>query len=276
MKRLAPLALSLLLATGAFAQRGGMRGGFGGGMGRGGFHGGGGFRGGGFHGGGFHGGFPRGGFVHGGFRGVHGGFVRGHVGVAAPFGFGFNNGFVNPLFFNRALSHKAFFSPGFGFGFHNGFGFNNAFFDGGFGFGGFGFPIAVGGMYAYDPFYTYPYYPAEPNITVIGAPAQPSPPVVVQAYTPPQPVHSSIKEYGPAETPREPQASRAATGSEIYLLAFKDGVIRAALAYWMEGDTLHYVGTDRKPHEVPLTSINRDFSAQLNRERNVPFRLPAP
>ncbi len=271
MRRLAPLALGLLLAAGAYGQRGGMgmgRGGFGGGMGRGGFVGGGIGRGG-FHGGGF----ARGGFVHGGIP--RGGFVHGRVGVFAPFGFGFHNGFVNPLFAARAFQHAAFFNPGFGFG----FGFNDGFWGGGLGFGGWGgYPIYAGGLYANDPFYNYPYYPAEPNITVIGAPAQPAPPVVIQSYVPapapPQPVHSSIKEYEPGEPPRE--VARGTSGSEIYLLALKDGVIRAALAYWVEGDTLHYVGTDRKNHQVALTSVNRDFSAQLNRERRVPFRLPEP
>ncbi len=101
--------------------------------------------------------------------------------------------------------------------------------------------------------------------------------MVVQAYQPPpppEPVHSSIKEYGSSAAPATREAARETTGSEIYLLAFKDGVIRASLAYWVEGRTLHYVGTDHKNYQVPLTSVNRDLSAQLNRERGVTFRLP--
>ena len=237
MKKLAPLALGLLLATGAFAQRGGMRGGFGGGrIGGGGGH---------IGGGGF-----RGGIVAGG-GGFHGGFVS-HGG-----GFGFHSGVFssNPFVFNR------------GFGFRSGFGF---------GFG-WGLPVYAGGYW--DPFYSgygygygYPYAPG-PNVTVIGAPyAEPAPPVVVQAYAPPPPpapAHPSVREYGTPEP--VPQNE---TRSQLYLLAFKDGTIRAAVAYWVDGDTLHYVDPNHKQREAPLASIDREFSRQLNRERRVTFRLP--
>jgi hypothetical protein len=39
------------------------------------------------------------------------------------------------------------------------------------------------------------------------------------------------------------QASNQSSGddSPIYLIAFKDPVIRAAIAYWVEGKTLHYI-----------------------------------
>lgn len=207
--------------------------------------------------------------------------MRGHVGgFRGSIGFRSGFGLRNPLFFNRSLSHRAFFNRGFGGGF-GGFGFG--------GFGGFGvpyaWPIYVGGVYTNDPFYDYPYYPAQPNITVIGAPyaAEPAPPVVItQAYAPPPPppspiVRPSIREYGPPEREPEPAGETAATAApQIYLVAFKDGVIRPALAYWVDGGTLHYVGRDRKQYQAPLTSLDREFSLQLNRERRVPFRLPEP
>ena len=286
MRRLAPLALGLLLAAGAYAQRGGMGGGRGGmgggGMGRGGMGG---------------GGMGRGGFVGAAAVSAAAGSYMAASDPAAscvatwasppPSASAFTTRCSSAgrsrirrssapasesasvlrlqqglLGRRRRLGRRLRLGRRFGYG-------------------GYGYPLYVGGGYgggyAYDPFYSYPYYPAEPNITVIGAPyaAQPAPPVVVQAYTPPpQPVQSSIKEYAPGEAPRE--VARGTSGSEIYLLAFKDGVIRAALAYWVEGGTLHYVGSDRKNHEVPLTSINRDFSEQLNRERRVSFRLPEP
>ena len=63
-------------------------------------------------------------------------------------------------------------------------------------------------------------------------------------------------------------------GSPIYLIAFKDQNIRAAAAYWVNGQTLHYVTLEHEERQVPLTSIDRDLSMRLNRERHVQFQLP--
>jgi hypothetical protein len=237
------------------AQRGGggMRGGggFGGGM-RGGGFGGGGFRGGGgFVGGGFRGGGFRGGFVGGGFRG---GFNR----------FGFRG-------FNRF----------------------------GFGFGGWGWPVVWGGGYwpSYssgwgDP-YDYPgAYPASyaaPAMTSYYPAAYPAQQPaanpgnnVVVVYPPmasadsPSPLIREYDQYG-QEIRRAPAAvdnsASASGGSPIYLIAFKDRSIRAANAYWVEGNILHYVTIDHQQREASLDNIDRALSEQLNRERRVAFSL---
>lgn len=62
----------------------------------------------------------------------------------------------------------------------------------------------------------------------------------------------------------------------IYLLAFTDHVIRAAAAYWVDGKTLHYLTLEYEQKQGPLETVDRDLSLQLNRERRVPFSLPAP
>jgi len=62
----------------------------------------------------------------------------------------------------------------------------------------------------------------------------------------------------------------------IYLIAFKEDQIRAALAYWVENGTLYYVTRQGKREQAPLDSLDREFSEQLNRERGLEFRLPAP
>jgi hypothetical protein len=128
----------------------------------------------------------------------------------------------------------------------------------------------------YPPFnpgsWAWPMYPAmapppeppSPAVTVI-YPA-PSAPVVVYNETPPR---------RPARRAR-PAAQPPVYGSPIYLIAFQDGQIRAAAAYWVEGDTLHYIGRDRAARAAPLDTVDRDLSLQLNRERRVPFRLPDP
>ncbi len=59
----------------------------------------------------------------------------------------------------------------------------------------------------------------------------------------------------------------------VYLLAFKNGSIQAAYAYWVEGNTLHYVTTQGSHNRATLDLIDKDLSDQLNRERNVEFSL---
>jgi hypothetical protein len=60
----------------------------------------------------------------------------------------------------------------------------------------------------------------------------------------------------------------------LYLVAFRDGVIRAATAYSVEGETLRYVTDQNEQHSAPLSTVDKERSEQLNRERRVEFRLP--
>lgn len=262
MRLLWQVSLCCLLAgSSAVAQRGGgggMRGGgggYGGGMGAGtggGFGGGnmGGFRGGGFTG-------SRGGFIGGG--GFNGG--RNFNGNPGRFGaFGFRNGFRDFDFddrFNR--------------------GFSGAFF-GGFGYGGFGLPYAgYSSVYwpsytwsSYYPGYDYPYpyssgyasYQSSPNVTVIYPPQAAVQPLSLERA---RPVTREYDQYGQEVRP---------SGSPLYLIAFTDHTIRAAISYRVDGSTLHYTTAEREDKEAPLNTVDRALSMQLNRERQVPFQLP--
>jgi hypothetical protein len=96
-----------------------------------------------------------------------------------------------------------------------------------------------------------------------GYPAAP-PPEVAPPQQPPAP---ALREYRPA-----PQEQKYET--PLFLIAFKDGTIRAVLAYWVDGTTVHYVSMDHEQKQAPLASVDRDLSERLNRERNVTFRLP--
>jgi hypothetical protein len=42
----------------------------------------------------------------------------------------------------------------------------------------------------------------------------------------------------------------------------------------MEGDTLNYVTQQGTPNRASIDLIDKPFSRQLNRERNVEFNLP--
>ena len=63
------------------------------------------------------------------------------------------------------------------------------------------------------------------------------------------------------------------TGPILYLIAFRDNTIRAAMTYWVDNGTLHYLDTSHKEKQAPLSSVDRDMSAQLNRERHIPFNV---
>lgn len=71
--------------------------------------------------------------------------------------------------------------------------------------------------------------------------------------------------------------SNAVAGSQpiTYLVAFHDGAIRLADAFWVRDGTFHYVTADHRERTAPLASVDRRLSEQLNRDRNVVFRLPA-
>jgi len=231
--------LTVGFSEGLMAQRGG--GGHGGGGG--GVHGGGGFGGGGFHGGGgFGGGYGRGGY--------------GGYGYGRGYGYGYGRG-------------------GYGYGY-------------GYGYPGWGLGLGYWGSpwfgywddpYAYDysypsvyPAYTAGYGPTEynpsPNVTVI-YPGNSQP-----TYSAPtQPVMRTYDQYGQEVQPGTASAG-AASGSPIYLIATKDQAIRAAASYWVAGATLHYVTLQHEEKQVPLDSVDRSLTMQLNRERRVPFQLP--
>ena len=103
----------------------------------------------------------------------------------------------------------------------------------------------------------YGYYEEPPRI------------VINEGYRPEQP-SPVVREYPPAQS--HPESS--AYEKPLYLVAFKNGIIRAALAYWTEGDTLHYVSMEGEVKREPLSSVDRELSERLNHERHVGFTLP--
>jgi hypothetical protein len=136
----------------------------------------------------------------------------------------------------------------------------------------------AGGIYAYPVYigaygFEYGYGYAQPD--------QP-PPVAINQY------------FGAAPDDREPQgppsndadsnfhyyqapANEDASPSDpssYYLIAFKDHTIYSAVAYYTEGDTLHYFTSGNVHNQVSLSLVDRQLTEQLNRDRNVAVRLP--
>lgn len=129
----------------------------------------------------------------------------------------------------------------------------------------YAYPVFVGGGYEQP-------VQQEPNIIVVYP--QQQPPVVINqvlggaAQAPEaQDISSEVQAYqAPA---REPASNPVAEPSSYYLIAFKDNSIYSALAYWIEGDTLHYVTAGNNHNQVSLSLVDVPFTERLNRERRV-------
>jgi len=91
----------------------------------------------------------------------------------------------------------------------------------------------------------------------------------VPVDNPTTPVAPVIQEFAPP-----PSQTSSTDVPTLYLIAFQDNSIRAALAYWTEGSTLRYVTMDHEQRQAPLASVDRALSERLNGERHVLFRLP--
>lgn len=148
----------------------------------------------------------------------------------------------------------------------------------------YAYPVYVGGYYPMDQ----PAYQQPPNVTIVMPPqpagyAQPAPPVTIHQHFGPEPARSVIREYPPSEpdssvrTYEAPAPKPVEPSPEqdlIFLIALKDSSVYSAAAYWVEGDTLHYITTQGKHNQVSLDLVDRAVSEKLNRGRRVEFRLP--
>lgn len=135
----------------------------------------------------------------------------------------------------------------------------------------------VGGPYSY----TLPNYgemgppPPAPG-AVPGGPAGPdgaAPPQVIinnyYGYPPPPGAEQGQFQPEAATHPGDPLGEP----ENYYLIVYKDHSIHAALAYWVEGSTLHYVTTDNAHNQVSLDLLDIDASTKLNSDHNVPFSV---
>ncbi len=144
----------------------------------------------------------------------------------------------------------------------------------------YAYPVFLGG---------YPYQePQAPNITIVNTPP-PAPQVVInQNFIPEGGAALTAQDYPAAQesevessgvriydAPSRP-AGEPDSGSRghSYLVAFKDQSIYSAMAYWVDGETLHYVTPQGVHNQASLDLIDRDFTEQLNRERKVQVLLP--
>jgi len=159
---------------------------------------------------------------------------------------------------------------------------------GGYGYGyGYGYAPDAG----YLPDGSYGAYGAYPPDAAGAAPQQ-SPPsnvIIIYPQQAPPPAMAGPNVPAPAgaipgpptayTTPRAPEPAENSTSildPSHYLIAFKDHTIYTAVAYWVEGDTLHYFTSGNTHNQVSLELVDRALTERLNRESGVDMRLPAP
>src|SRR5262249_8570937 len=103
-----------------------------------------------------------------------------------------------------------------------------------------------------------------------------SPPVVIYQPNPaPVTVYESPRASRP-EIHGNTGSSYPGNEKPIYLIAFKNHDIRAAEAYWITGNTIHFITLQHEQRQAPPDSVDRNLTLRLNQERHVDFRFPTP
>lgn len=175
-----------------------------------------------------------------------------------------------------------------GFGEHRGFG-DRGYLGSSLGYyplyvGGFGYGYGVDPSLGGDPPAPPPAPQAQPSqqppVTVV-YPPQPAPVIINQfgsggdtSVQSQAPVRPRMYDMPPADAQAETQTDTSEPSH--YLIAFKDHTIYAAVAYWVEGDTLHYFTAGNTHNQASLSLVDRDLTLRLNKESGVDIKLPPP
>lgn len=126
-----------------------------------------------------------------------------------------------------------------------------------------------------------PYHPANPPIQQTGvgratsavqfsgaAPATQPQTVIVNQYFGKDAPENTTKVTSPSES------GEASATREYYMIAYKNRHVVTALAYWLDGDTLHYVTAENAHNQSSLALIDLEMTTRLNADREVPFVVP--
>jgi hypothetical protein len=143
----------------------------------------------------------------------------------------------------------------------------------------YAYPVFIGGGYdsSYGPEEPGPPQ-QQPNVMMVYPPQQRANPVMIQPG--PDGGYNTMVQRPPATTYETPRPGDGVSEPEPvepnrYLLAFKDHTIYSAVAYWVDGDTLHYFTTGNTHNQVSMALIDRELTERLNRELGIDFKLPA-
>lgn len=148
-------------------------------------------------------------------------------------------------------------------------------------------PVYIGGYAGYTGYYDGPPPPDPGAAGAVGAAPAPGSsgsnvivvyPSVVPGGPPPSGAYGEA--YGPPTAGAAPQSPASDQGNPnpasapTYLIAFKDHSIYSAVAYWVEGDTLHYFTSGSNHNQVSLSLVDRDLTLRLNQEAGNNMQLP--
>lgn len=144
-------------------------------------------------------------------------------------------------------------------------------------------PVYIGGYgygYGYDPGYGYGYDydgtaapPQQPSPAVY--PPQPAP-VIINNFgsgSPPPQTANPVTIYPPAQSGDQPDDTQPPEPTH-YLIALKDHTVYSAIAYWVDGDTLHYFTSGNTHNQVSVSLVDRDLTKRLNEESGLEVKLP--
>jgi hypothetical protein len=129
----------------------------------------------------------------------------------------------------------------------------------------------------YDSGYGAGYDATQGNYVQTPPPASQPPIVINQYFNSRGPDdHASEDDRLPAPAPEDAANPGDPIGvpQNYYLIAYRDHTVYPALAYWVEGDTLHYVTTQNTHNQASLALIDLDHTTKLNADRAIPFSIP--
>lgn len=149
----------------------------------------------------------------------------------------------------------------------------------------YAYPVVVGGYSGYNG---YPGQGDQEAPPMAGYPASQPPVIINQTFQTiqPQTAQPMVQELGgagdysgisvyqaPTRSQEEMEAAAAQASQPYYLIAFKDHSIYSAVAYWVDGDTLHYFTAGNTHNQVSMSLVDKELTDRLNRERKVDVRL---
>jgi hypothetical protein len=135
------------------------------------------------------------------------------------------------------------------------------------------YPVYVGNDSFFDSYAQQPQQAQQqqPNITVV-YPPQPAP-VIVSQYGQGPAQHAGDNTEPVVVVPPQDQPDTQGAPPDHYLIAFRDHTVYMVVAYWVDGDTLHYFTAGNVHNQASMTLVDRDLTTRLNKEMGTEAKL---
>ena len=135
------------------------------------------------------------------------------------------------------------------------------------------YPVYVGNYSDYGAGYVDPSaVPAQPP----AAPVATATPIIINIGVPSAAPAQPRPAAPPEAYQQQPPSQEEDSGSEPvhYLIALKDHTIYSAVAYWVDGSTLHYFTSGNVHNQVSVSLVDRELTERLNKETGLQVNLP--